>query len=151
MLVQQCGAMLQLCADGMGNVSSYVSGIIATVTSNSLRDPGCMALAAFDIVSIHKGTWGGFPGGGQTEKLYTNEKQEPHPGRPCQSAYRGWSVPTKECGYYEVNLSPVRVVTSGVFAFQHRLKQHHLRWRVRRVVSNGHVDEALKLWHVWPS
>jgi len=51
------------------------------------------------------GTWGFFPGGGQTEKWYTSEKRKTHRGCPFQSAYSGWSVPTKKCGYFEVNLS----------------------------------------------
>jgi len=42
-----------------------------------------------------------FPEGGQTEKLCTREKQKAHWGRPFQSAHRGWSVPTKICGYFE--------------------------------------------------
>jgi len=38
-----------------------------------------------------------FPVGGQTEKSYTSEKRKTHRLRPSQSAYRGWSVPTKKC------------------------------------------------------
>jgi len=51
------------------------------------------------------GTRGFIPGGGQTESMYTSEKQKTHRERPFQSAYRGWSVPTKNCGYIEANLS----------------------------------------------
>jgi len=57
------------------------------------------------LLGFHMGTWGCFPGGGQTENLYTSEKQKTNRGCPFQSAYRGWSVPTKNCGYFEVNLS----------------------------------------------
>jgi len=52
-----------------------------------------------------KGTWAFYPGGGQTGKLYASEKQKNHQGRPFQPAYHSWSVPTKKCGYLEVNLS----------------------------------------------
>jgi len=45
---------------------------------------------------------GEFPRGGQTEKLYTSEKQKTYWGRPFQLVYRGWSVPTKKCGYFKV-------------------------------------------------
>jgi len=62
------------------------------------------------LLDFHMGTWGlfsggeFFSGGGQTEKLYTSEEKT-HRGRPFQSAYRGWSVLTKKCGDFEVNLS----------------------------------------------
>jgi len=39
----------------------------------------------------------------QTEELYSSGKQQTkHRGRPFQSAYGAWSVPTKACGYFEV-------------------------------------------------
>jgi len=60
------------------------------------------------LLVFHMGTWG-FPlvggGGGQTEGLYTGEKERTHRGRPFQSACRGWSVPTRKWGYLIVNLS----------------------------------------------
>jgi len=37
-------------------------------------------------------------------KLYTSEKQKAQRGRPFQSAYSGWSVPTNKCGYFEVHV-----------------------------------------------
>jgi len=47
------------------------------------------------IPALSYGDLGIFPGEGQTEKLYTSEKQETHQGRHFRSAYLGWSVPTK--------------------------------------------------------
>jgi len=44
---------------------------------------------------------GTFPGEGQTEKLYTSEIQETHRGRPFQSAFCGWSVPTRKVGIWK--------------------------------------------------
>jgi len=40
------------------------------------------------------------PWGGQTETLYTSVQQKTLGVHPFQSAYHGWSVPTKECGYF---------------------------------------------------
>jgi len=51
------------------------------------------------------GTWASSPGGGQKENSTLAGEQQTHWGRPFQSAYSGWSVPTKKCGYFEVNLS----------------------------------------------
>jgi len=69
-------------------------------------DPGARTVSpVFRLPVFHKGTWGFSPGGGQTEKLYTGEEQKTHRGRPFQSSYRGWSVPTKKYGHSEVNLS----------------------------------------------
>jgi len=48
---------------------------------------------------------GSFPGGGQTERLYTSKKQKDTPGTPLPISLCGWSVPTKERGYFEVPLS----------------------------------------------
>jgi len=56
------------------------------------------------LLVLHMETWGILPGIGQ-EKLYTGQKQKTHRGRPLQSANDGWNVPTKQCGYFEVNLS----------------------------------------------
>jgi len=60
---------------------------------------------------IHMGTWEYFPGGGQTEKLCTSEKQKTHWECPFQSAYHGWSVPTKWGGHgrrlKKSNVTPV--------------------------------------------
>jgi len=52
-------------------------------------------------------TWGPdeHPGGGLPELLYTSEEQTTHQRCPFRSVYRGWIVPTKKCGYFEMNIS----------------------------------------------
>jgi len=45
------------------------------------------------------------PRGDQREKVYTCEKHKTRQGRPFQSACGGWSVPTKKCGDFPVNVS----------------------------------------------
>jgi len=71
------------------------------------QQPGMPASAVTHPGShfFHLGTWGFFPGGGQTEKLYISDKRKTHRGHPFQSAYRGWSIATKKCGYFKVDIS----------------------------------------------
>jgi len=52
------------------------------------------ALDLHRLLIFHMGTWGCSPGEA-TQKCFTlAEKQQTHWGRPFQSAYCGWSVPT---------------------------------------------------------
>jgi len=78
------------------------------------------------LLVFHMGTWGLFPGGGQTEKLYTNKNKQTHRGRPFQSANDGWSIPTKKGGYFEVeSLSLSRSACRDLGKSTYKLNVHH--------------------------
>jgi len=70
---------------------------------------------------------------GQTEKLYTSEKQKTHRGRPFQSAYRACSVPTIICGYVQVNPSsiPQTAATELQSRFRRLCTQNVILWNRR--------------------
>jgi len=55
----------------------------------------------FDSWSLIWGSGGFLLGEVKQRDLYPSEEQKTHRGRPFQSAYHGWSVPTKKCGYFK--------------------------------------------------
>jgi len=85
------------------------------------------------------GTWGFFLREAKQRSYTLARNKKIHRAGPFQSAFFGWSVPTKKCGYFEVNLSLFRGTAGGggVASGETPGFQLDLRTSFKRMLSSG--------------
>jgi len=76
-----------------------------TVQPLRVVQPDAVCEMKVHFLVFHMGTWGLLPGADKQRNCTLARNKRTDQGRPFQSAYRGWSVPTKRCGDFEVNIS----------------------------------------------